>query len=145
MEHSPSREANSPRLLCNPKVNYRVHKSTPLNCILIQMNPDHTVILIYHLRPGHQSCLHFHSYFLTEILYTYLIYPMRDTQPIHLIPLYLITVLMLVQGMKLISCYFLPTNKCPLQHPLLKHPLSTWRPQIPAVPTRPSLSLCLVV
>jgi len=48
MEHSPS-EANIhssnqeiSRLLCNPKLHYRVHNSPPLILILSQMYPFHT-------------------------------------------------------------------------------------------------------
>jgi len=54
MEHSPCSEANShsdsqeiPRLLLNPNVHYRVHKSSPLVPLLNQMHSVHTFLTYF--------------------------------------------------------------------------------------------------
>jgi hypothetical protein len=100
MEQSPSWEAKlfsashqTPRILGNPTVHYRIHKFPPRAPILSQLDPVHTphspswrfvLILFFHLRLGLPSGL-FSSDFPTKTLYTPLLSPMRATCPAHLI------------------------------------------------------------
>jgi hypothetical protein len=95
-EQSPSWEADShsdsqeiPRLLRNPKVHYRVHKSPPLVPILRHMNPVH-ILTPYYLKPililSHYLCLDlktglFRPGFPTKASYSFLTFPMRVTRP----------------------------------------------------------------
>jgi len=95
MQQGPSSEADSHsaiqeilHLLWKPKVHYRSHNSPSLVPILSQMYPVHTFppyvptihSNIIHLRLGLPSRI-FPSYFLTTILYAFLICPMCATFP----------------------------------------------------------------
>jgi hypothetical protein len=88
-----------PEILRNPKVHHRVHKSPPLVPILSQLDAVPTIpsylslrsilILSTHLRLGLPSVL-FPSGFPTNILYAFLVSPIRATCPAHLILITLI-------------------------------------------------------
>jgi hypothetical protein len=88
MELSPSGgAANSaatqeiPSILWNPKVHYRVHKSPPLVPNLSPIHPIYLrsiLILSTHLRLGLPNGL-FRSGFPTNILYAFLVSPIRAT------------------------------------------------------------------
>ena len=99
VEQSPFREAKRfsdsqeiSRIVCNPKVRYRIHKCPPPVPILNQLDPIHISIshlLKIHLtssnlRLGLPSGL-FPSDFPTKTLYTPLLSPIRVTYPAHLI------------------------------------------------------------
>ena len=117
MEQIPSRKHNSfsasqeiPRVLWNPKVHYRIHKS-PLSVLVVsQINPVHTPtpspgsfsILWPHLRPVLPSGL-FYSDFSTETLYPPLLSSIRAIWPAHLILLDLITRLIFLEKYRSLS------------------------------------------
>jgi len=98
MEQSPSWEANShwasqeiPRLIWNPKVNYRVHNSLLLVPTLSQIHSVHKTLpnfpkihfnITFPSTPT-SSELSLPFRFPTDILHTFLISPMRATRPAH--------------------------------------------------------------
>ena len=122
MEQSPSWEANLfsaiqeiPRIFCNPKVHYRIHKCLPLVPILSQFDPVHTswrsiLILFSHLRLGLPSGL-FPSGFPNKALYTLLLSPIRATCPAHFILLDFITRTILGE-----ECRSLSSSLCSFLH-----------------------------
>jgi hypothetical protein len=119
----PSSEADSHsdvqeihRLLWNPKVYYRVHKSPPVGPILSH-NPitlRSILTLLFHQRIHPPSGL-FLSGFMTTILYEFLIFIMRATYSSHLTFFELITLVNMQKRRSydasryaVFSCHFLP-------------------------------------
>jgi hypothetical protein len=91
--HQVCSHSRTSRVLWNPKVHYRVHKSSPLVPILSQIDPIHTIPsylsknhfnMVTHLRLGLPSGL-FPSVFPTNILYVFLFSQICVTCPVHLI------------------------------------------------------------
>jgi hypothetical protein len=114
MDQSPPWETDShsagqkiPCLLWNPKVHYRVHKSSPPVPTLSQMNPVHTFPPYFPkvhsnviFTPMHKSSdWSLISGFQTKTLYAFLISAMHAECPSHIILLHLITLII-----KLLYC-----------------------------------------
>jgi len=109
VEQSPPSEAGShsagqeiSRLLWNLKFQYRVHNSPQVRCFLstpsLTISLRFILILSSHLRLGLPSGL-FLTGFLTKILYSFIVSPVRSTFPSHLILFDLI-----------LLCFDLPNN-----------------------------------
>jgi hypothetical protein len=92
LENPTARSASQeiPYLLVNPKIHYRVHNSPPTFPVLSQMNPVHT-LQTYFLKIRYNIVLPAApKWSLTlrlpiNILYAFLISPMRATSPAHII------------------------------------------------------------
>jgi hypothetical protein len=162
MEQSPSGEADRfsasqeiPRIFGTRRVHYSSHNCPPPVTILSQLDPVHTPHLTswrIHLNIILPSRLDLPSgiipsAFTTKTLYTPLHSPIRTTLYAHLILFDFITRTILGEQYKSLSsslCSFLHSRhlvrlkpKYSPQHPILKHPQSSFLPQC----MRPSFTL----